>query len=95
MRRGSCARTEDKVIGGEGLGAAERLATIIAEGDDLCLDAHPAEIALEGAGDVGLSAGGEADGEDEDLACMPEQTRGSRVQRGSHRGSSQTQIMIT
>lgn len=78
------ARTESEVIGGQRLCAAECLATIIAEGDDLGLDAHPAKISLECARYVGLSPRGESDGQDEDLSRMPEQTRRSRVQWGCH-----------
>ena len=87
-------RTEGKVVGREGLCAAEGLSAIVAEGDDVCLYAHPPQIALEGARDVGLSAGRQSDGEDEDLARMPQQSRRSRVQRGRHQCCSQ-KLVIT
>ena len=87
-------RTEGKVVGREGLCAAEGLSAIVAEGDDVCLYAHPPQIALECARDVGLSAGRQSDGEDEDLARMPQQSRRSRVQRGRHQRCSQ-KLVIT
>lgn len=83
-REVSGARTEGKVVWRKGLCAAQSLSTIIAERDDVCLYAHPSEIAFECTRDVGLSAGRESDGEDENLACMPEQTRGRRVQGCRH-----------
>jgi hypothetical protein len=86
---GDGARTEGEVVGREGLCAAEGLSAVVAEGDDVGLDAHPAQIALECARDVRLSARRQADGEDQDLARMPQQSGRSRVQRGRHQRSSQ------
>lgn len=82
---GCGARTEGKVVGREGLCTSERLPTVVAERDDVGFHAHPSEIALECARDVGLSARRESDGEDEDLTRVPEQARRSRVERRCHR----------
>lgn len=48
-------------------------AAVVAQGYDLGPDAGPAEVAFEGTGDVGLAAGGQTDGEDENLSGMEEQ----------------------
>lgn len=46
-----------EVVVGHVVGAAEDLAPVVADGVDAGLDAEPAEVAFEGAGDVGLAAG--------------------------------------
>ena len=76
--------TEGEIIWGKTLGASEGLAAVVAECDYLCLDAHPAEVSLEGAGYVGLATSWKTDGDDEDLASMEEQTRRGGVQRCDH-----------
>ena len=78
--------TGRKVILWKFLGASECLTPVVPKGDDLGLDAHPSEVALEGARYMRLATCWQADGEDEDLACMEKQARVRRVERCDHRG---------
>ncbi len=66
------------------MGAAECLAPVVAQRDHLRLHAHPSQISLESARNVCLAARGQADGDDEDLACMEEETRVGGVERRCH-----------
>jgi hypothetical protein len=45
------------IIGGDVLGATEDFTPVVAERVDARLDSHPAEVAFEGTGDVGLASG--------------------------------------
>lgn len=78
--------TGSKVILWKFLSASKSLAPVITKGDDLCFDAHPSKVSLEGAGYMRLAARWKADGEDEDLSCMEKQAGFCCVERCDHRG---------
>lgn len=59
---------------------------MVSEGNDRCLYTGPAQVSLECARDVRLSARGETDGANQDLTGVEEQARVCRVERRDHGG---------
>ena len=69
-------RTESEIVFRQIVCSSKNLPSVVSKTDDLCLDAHPSQVSLQCTGDVRLTASGEPNGYNDDLASVKQQPRG-------------------